>query len=301
MVLSTMDETEEWQVYDDLSSTIELLPCKARIGRLNTLFANTLYSGPENESTLDQQLSTTSPPTFYTFDQLLSIVQASQVELERALVDMNTFVLDNYHRCIDTAYLHQMLDGLATNATILGYDVRALSLEEAHACLDQDFATVPDPVRLAFLQAFMTDMTSSSLCLDNFKVARFLGSIVLEMEKGREWKLHDFMETWVKLTRLVLDMRPTLSVLEGLYYTTERQVLQQPQLYISYFPVSELPTDPAERFTRLFMEKSQWTANDIYPYINDLARDEKHRDALLLKFTRVQKVGNRSVYGSRIK
>jgi sister chromatid cohesion protein DCC1 len=178
-----MDETQEWQVYDDLSSTIELLPCKARIGRLSTLFANTLYSGPENETALDQKLSTTTSPVFYTFNQLLSIVQASQVELQRALMDMNAFDLNNHYRCIDTAYLHQMLDSLATNATILGYNVHAMSLEEAHACLDQDFATVPDPVRLAFLGAFMTDMKSSPLCLDNYKVCRFLGSIVLEMEK----------------------------------------------------------------------------------------------------------------------
>lgn len=110
------------------------------------------------------------------------------------------------------------------------------------------------------------------------------------------------METWGKLTRLVLENEnPSLTSLEGLYYTTERYILQQPQVYITYLPLSELPTDPAERFTRLFTEKPQWTAQDIYPFVNDLARDDKQRDGLMLKFTRVQKLGNTTVYGSRIK
>lgn len=110
------------------------------------------------------------------------------------------------------------------------------------------------------------------------------------------------METWGRLTQLVLDIRvPTLTSLQGLYYTTERHVLQKPQLFITYLPLSSLPTDPAERFTRLFSEKPQWTAHDIYPFINDLARDDKQRDGLMLKFTRMQKLGNITVYGSRIK
>jgi sister chromatid cohesion protein DCC1 len=183
LVLSTMDDVLDWEVYDDLSSTIELLPCTARVGRLATLLSSTLYTGPENEGT-------SSDATFYTFDQLLSIVQASRTELETALVEMNAFVLDDYHRCIDPAYLHHMLDGLSTNATILGYDIRCLSLQEAHACLDQDFASVPDPVRLAFLHAFTKDITASSLCLDDYKVCRFLGSIVLETEKVTHKKNH---------------------------------------------------------------------------------------------------------------
>lgn len=186
LVLCT-DEVVDWQVFDDLSSTIELLPCKARVGRLTSLLSTTLYNGPENEDAV-------SRTNLYTFDQLLSIVQASTKELEDALVDMNSFVLDNYHRCIDSTYLHRMLDGLATNATIFGYDVRALSIHEAHQCLDQDFATVPESVRLAFLQAFVKSISESRICLDDYKVCRFLGSIVLEMEKvrnllGSKWRL----------------------------------------------------------------------------------------------------------------
>ncbi|KAI8096280.1 sister chromatid cohesion protein Dcc1 [Halteromyces radiatus] len=295
MILCTPNdnETVQWQVCDDLSNTIELLPCQARTGRLTELLSTSLYTGPDNE---DGQSG-------HTFEYLLSTVQASPAELKRALEERHAFMTeDGCYRCIDNAFLHQMLDGLATSATILGYNVCDMTLEEANQCLDQDFSAVPLPVRMAFLHCFVKDVHASQLCLDEYRVCRFLGSIVLEMEKGREWKMEDFMETWGNLTRLVLEHhQPTLTTLAGLYYTTERQVLQQPQIYITFFPSSDLPTDPAERFTRLFREKQQWSPEDIYPYVDDLARDDKHRDALLLKFTRIQKLGNKTVYGSRIK
>jgi sister chromatid cohesion protein DCC1 len=70
---------------------------------------------------------------------------------------------------------------------------------------------------------------------------------------------------------------------------------------ISYFPLSELPADPAARFSQLFLEQKQWAPEDIMPFIEDLAPDKKKLDALLLKFTRSQKQDGRVVYGSRIK
>lgn len=37
------------RVHDDLSSTIELLPCLARLGRLDELLKDSTFSGVENE------------------------------------------------------------------------------------------------------------------------------------------------------------------------------------------------------------------------------------------------------------
>ncbi|KAI9307044.1 sister chromatid cohesion protein Dcc1 [Cunninghamella echinulata] len=308
------DKENQWHVHDDISNTVELLPCPPRLTRLNTLLSETLYTGPENENLLSSSLSSSSSshytfgsgssittPKLYTFEQLLSVIQASQTELLKALEDMNCFVLNGYYRCISHPYLHQMLDGLSTNATIMNVDIRRMTLKDANLCLDQDFADVPSVVRMAFLQTFVKDISQPLLCLDDYKVCRFLGNVILESERGREWKIEDFSDYWERLTKIVLDIQPDITALKGLYYTTERQVIQKNQIYITYFPFHELPTEPSERFTRLFSEKSQWSPEDIFPYVDDIARDEKQRDALLLKFTRLQKFGNKTFYGSRIK
>lgn len=39
-------------VYDDVSNTIELLPCLARLGRLEELLGASCYSGEENEQAI---------------------------------------------------------------------------------------------------------------------------------------------------------------------------------------------------------------------------------------------------------
>jgi len=48
----------------------------------------------------------------------------------------------------------------------------------------------------------------------------------------------------------------------------------------------ELPIDPATRFTDLFLTRARWKAEDIVPYLSDIAVDTKELDKLLLKYAR---------------
>lgn len=43
-------------VHDDVSNTIELLPCIARLSRLDELLKDTSYSGPENEESSESKV-----------------------------------------------------------------------------------------------------------------------------------------------------------------------------------------------------------------------------------------------------
>ena len=42
-----------------------------------------------------------------------------------------------------------------------------------------------------------------------------------------------------------------------------------------------LPTDPAMRFTDLFLTRKHWKAEEIVPYLSDIAVDTKDLDKLL--------------------
>lgn len=50
LVLTNKDPiSDQHIVHDDISSTIELLPCVARLGRIDELLRDSSYSGHENE------------------------------------------------------------------------------------------------------------------------------------------------------------------------------------------------------------------------------------------------------------
>jgi sister chromatid cohesion protein DCC1 len=55
---------------------------------------------------------------------------------------------------------------------------------------------------------------------------------------------------------------------------------------LTYFPSSALPVDPASRFIDLFLTRSRWKADEIGPFLSDIAINTKDRDKLLLKYTR---------------
>ena len=55
---------------------------------------------------------------------------------------------------------------------------------------------------------------------------------------------------------------------------------------LSYFPASELPSDPAGLFADLFLTRTRWKADEISPFLSDIVVDNKERDKLLLKYAR---------------
>jgi len=56
--------------------------------------------------------------------------------------------------------------------------------------------------------------------------------------------------------------------------------------HLTYFPSSELPVDPAQRFADLFLTRSRWRRDDIAPFLQEIAINSKERDKLLLKYCR---------------
>lgn len=73
-------------------------------------------------------------------------------------------------------------------------------------------------------------------------------------------------------------------LVQGFYLLTPAKGPQEAT--VMYFPASDLPLDPASRFSELFSVKPRWRMDEIAPFLQDLAVDSKKRDALTLKFTR---------------
>ena len=58
------------------------------------------------------------------------------------------------------------------------------------------------------------------------------------------------------------------------------------RVMLVYFPSSALPSEPAARFTDLFLTRQRWKAEEIAPFLSDIVLDHKERDKLLLKYAR---------------
>lgn len=292
-------------VHDDVSNTIELLPCLARLGRLDDLLRESSYSGQENEEELMKS------KTFYTLEDLLSTVQASKQELLTGLEKRGAFLHQSHYRLFDKDYLFRLFDSLMTNSTIRGISIDNMMMIEATNCIleemkkteGNDDLYIPDNVLKACIDQFTIKSSNSFLKFDHAKVCRFLGEWMLTNPRGKRWKLEEFMEYWSSMGHGTFI--PKLQHLSGLYITHETIKIQKPEKYIEYFPINELSTDPPQRFATLFSEKPLWSAEEINPFLEDLAPEKKQKEILLLKFARTHKTNNGKeiviLYGSRIK
>jgi len=75
--------------------------------------------------------------------------------------------------------------------------------------------------------------------------------------------MSEFMPAWSALCPE--EMRPPKEEhLSGLVVRTITPIGVE---YLKYFPQSSLPTDPRERFNRLFAEQPRWTLEEITPFI----------------------------------
>ncbi|EPB81753.1 hypothetical protein HMPREF1544_11503 [Mucor circinelloides 1006PhL] len=305
LLLTTKDPVlDQHVVHDDISSTIELLPCIARLSRIDELLRESSYSGFENERDIINN------KTLYTYYDLLSVVQASESELLDGLKARAAFQIDGYYRLFDQGYLYHLFDLFVTNASVHSYDFKQMTLKQAKLCITEEMNAVdqedkiPDQVVIACINAFVTEHVDVNehdkiLEFDHEKICRFLGEWLLSNPRNKRWELNDFLDMWNKLGYDIFI--PKLEYIDGLYITHETKKLQHTEKYIQYFPVAELSTDAPQRFASLFAEKPLWTSEEITPFLMDLAPKKKDREHLLLKFARTHKQQNTVLYGSRIK
>ena len=86
---------------------------------------------------------------------------------------------------------------------------------------------------------------------------------------------------------------------QGNYLASTKPQSYPPSNQLTYFPSSELPLEPLARFGDLFLTRSRWRAEEIAPFLNDIAIDRKERDKLLLKYARALTTPDGAYYTSR--
>ncbi|RUP44259.1 sister chromatid cohesion protein Dcc1, partial [Jimgerdemannia flammicorona] len=180
------DSEQTWSVHDNLSSIIELVPCLPRLERLNYLLDTNLYAGYEAESQHSQA-------SLYTWEDLQTLVQASDAELRKGLRDRNAILIDGHYRLLHPVYFHTVLDTLITSATAEDMPLEALRLVDCSRSL-QEHDIPPEIVRHC-LRSFSDPgegwkqedegNDDEVYALSEVKVCQFLGLRLLTAERVR--------------------------------------------------------------------------------------------------------------------
>ncbi|RUS28396.1 sister chromatid cohesion protein Dcc1 [Jimgerdemannia flammicorona] len=350
---NTDDSEQTWSVHDNLSSIIELVRCLPRLERLNYLLDTNLYAGYEAESQHSQVCTTDQffafqrhvaigchrnfAPTshgihsdsvnhqasLYTWEDLQTLVQASDAELRKGLRDRNAILIDGHYRLLHPVYFHTVLDTLITSATAEDMPLEALRLVDCSRSL-QEHDIPPEIVRHC-LRSFSDPgegwkqedegNDDEVYALSEVKVCQFLGLRLLTAERVREIMEPDRVYDIVGAhgSRSVYRIPghaegDTHVVTEGHHLLTypHTDPSNPNARLITHFSYTDLPLDPARRFAELFAARKRWTADEIQPYIADLVVDKKKLDAVLLKHTRTVKEKGPSgqmmtVYTARMK
>ncbi|KAF9122375.1 Sister chromatid cohesion protein DCC1 [Mortierella sp. 14UC] len=291
-------------VLDILDSVLDLIPISPRLERLGEILVKSQFEGWAHESESKDHL--------YTWEQLQSIIQASDKEIMDWLKEHHACLIGGHWRLFKRRFMFEILREILSTINALGMSASSVDMESICAEIENDTpesesGIAPWMIKHCIVSFSEDDASSIETSPDHYslsakKVATFMGVYLLSStERGHRWRLQDFMIKWSEL--LQEHFQADLKYLAGECIVENDRGMDKSssQQYIRYFSKSRLPLDPAARFTALFEIKPKWDGSEIRPFLRDLVLDEKKLDILLLKHARtVKQPGGGVVYNSRV-
>ncbi|KAG0283774.1 hypothetical protein BGZ96_011846 [Linnemannia gamsii] len=290
-------------VLDILDSVLDLIPISPRLERLGEILAKSQFEGWAHESD--------SKDNLYTWEQLQSVIQASDKEIMGWLKEHHACLIGGHWRLFKRRFMFDILREILSTMNALGMEPNSVDSESICTEIESDTPETESGIASWMVKhcivSFSEDAAPSAgtnpdhYCLSAKKVSTFMGVHLLSStERGHRWRLQDFLLKWNEL--LQEHFNADLKHLAGEHILeNDRGMDKNPQQYIRYFSKSQLPLDAAARFTALFEVKPKWDAPEIRPFLRDLVLDEKKLDILLLKHARsVKQPGGGVVYNSRV-
>ncbi|XP_022802087.1 sister chromatid cohesion protein DCC1-like [Stylophora pistillata] len=263
----------------------EVKQCRPRLERLQRLLAANLYKGTENEEDPNNETegNITSKKNMYTSVDLLSLVQASESELNEGLRNIGAIKINGYWRLLDADYKEKVVVRILTLLEEMDWSYKAVPMKE---CCDILEELEPRIILEHCLNCYgeVTSMDTDSddnaihFRLSEDKICRFYAEYLLR--QAGKFNYNEFMDSWCQ------------SVPEGM--TTKSEHLSGIALMdlkslppvIWHFPASKLSNDPELRFGELFKVQAKWSFDEIQPYLRDLVAPGLSLNALLMKYSR---------------
>lgn len=283
VLLISLEEDNNLLIRDNVSSTLELIPTRPRLQVLDTLLRHSEYDGLDSTMEVERRL--------YTIEELVQLVQASDIELLNGLDERRAVDIDGYYRILSSEYVMSLLDALTTSLIIEDDLHTPLSVERA-----ADLMNCSDNIAEYILRSF-GEKAGQQYTLS---IPRYLSYVGMSLLQTRPRESKDaFLQAWQEKVPDIFRHQINLSSLRGQYLLDDKDGNT-----IIYFPRTSLPSDPPARFQDLFLTREKWEADEMRPFIEDLVPEgqKKKLDAMIIKYVRVQKMPNgKVIWSSRVR
>ncbi|KAF9361910.1 Sister chromatid cohesion protein DCC1 [Mortierella sp. NVP85] len=283
---------EKQAILDMLDSVLDLSLIPPRLERLSELLGRSQFEGWNQESQVKGHL--------YTWNQLQSVIQASDTEILQWLKDRHACLIKGHWRLFKRRFMYDILQDILMTLNVL-----EMSTDAVHGATLCNMIEEEAPGKESGIETWMVEHCLKSFSDDEQSTEpgyyHLSGKKLCTFMGGNRWKLEDFVYAWEK--SLHGHYQTDLACLAGECVVEADRAPDRNQTirYIRYFSKSHLPIDPATRFTALFEIKNKWEAQEIRPFLRDLVLDDKKLDVMLIKHARSTKQPNGEViYSSRI-
>ncbi|KAF8379128.1 hypothetical protein HHK36_028557 [Tetracentron sinense] len=255
---------------------MEIVEVAPRIDKLKLLLSENPYR-PEEEVEMEEKKDKEG---LFRWDDLVNRVQASDEELMTGLRALSAVEIDGYWRIVDEKYMDIVLSMLLHNSVLNGWSLNALRENEVVGVLVAD--EFPCRIALHCLEMYGSKMDEDmgEDCLWKLDEKRVCLHFARGVLRGEKRKMESFMEEWMQ--KIPAGMQASFDMLEGEVLIERVGV----ETWVHAFSISSLPSNPAERFSVLFRERSKWEWKDLQPYIRNLRVPGLSSEGLLLKYTR---------------
>ncbi|KAI0720887.1 sister chromatid cohesion protein Dcc1 [Fomitopsis betulina] len=270
-------------VRDQLHEIIELVPSIPRLHKLDTLLRGMEYDERSEDA---DELYADDPAVSrkYTYEEARETLQASDIELDQGLKRRRVLIVNGELRPISPYYLNTILESLLTHLVSSSLSHASVSVDELCSALEDSYDIRRDIS--GQVMAWFGDIVAGEWSMDKTAIVREVGLGILRPYKDDTLPLDEFLNKWRQSVGDTFEADVSLDLLTGSYLAQTDDLQDPPITALTYFPTSQLPIDPAARFTDLFLTRARWRAEEITPFLEDIVVDGKERDKLLLKYTR---------------
>ncbi|KAG8936796.1 hypothetical protein FRC03_007606 [Tulasnella sp. 419] len=282
-------------IQDQLSEIMELVPIVPKLSRLTGLLRECAYKEDEDQDdedeTMEDEEGRPTKKRRFTYEQVRGLVQASDAELERGLREHHILELDGSLRLLPDSQLTRILTLILTTLVSQNLShkspipVKKLTEELFY---EHEVAQNLTPQVCHWFGDVFTQNGEEKWTMDVEKVVRQIGLSVLIQHRNEALTEEEICREWKDQVGDTFEDAIKLELLSGNYVDTTdpsyASSVVKPRY--KYFPASQLPINPSQRFADLFLTRKSWRAEELEPFLRDIAVDKKERDKLLIKFTR---------------
>ncbi|MCP9263254.1 hypothetical protein DINM_006590 [Dirofilaria immitis] len=254
----------------------------------------------ESELEWDEKLNKSNK--FYTAEDLLDVVQMSEVELHRALGRMPVITLNGYVRMLSAEFHDRLVTELVDyldDDEEPGIILESVGIECLKEALKKHLPDKNIPIEAVnwLIKTYCVidnengmqtyHINEKAIC--RAKISQLLRAAV-KFEYGT------FEKTLQQILPIGVEFKPYIVLfgfreeyLEGLAFIDDELTAGKT---IRYLNVEDLPEEPIKRLELLFSLRQFWTESTIQQYLSDLCPTKRHLNEFLMDYCRLATIAN---------